>query len=140
MRIHNAYMSCENRSTISRSSDFQVHQQHFQRRCYAQPALQRVEVVPGLSSAFQDLLLALPDLSSALPDFSSAFPMFFQAHRGVLKPITITPMVLLYQSSEISATLMAGQNALLGSDAVLKLTYFSLNSTSSQALLESSSD
>ena len=37
-------------------------------------------------------------------------------HTGnVLKLITITPMVLLYQPSEIPVTLKAGRNALLGS-------------------------
>jgi len=67
-------------------------------------------------------------------------PMFSPALRGVPKPITITPMVLLYQSSEIPGTLKAGRNALLGSDTLLKLMHLSLHSTFSQTLLESSSD
>jgi len=48
--------------------------------------------------------------------------------------------LLLYNSSEIPVTLKAGQNALLGSDTLLKLTLLSLHSTSSQTLLESSRD
>jgi len=71
--------------------------------------------------------------SQVLPKFTPALP-------DVLELITITPMVLLYQSSEIPVTLNAGRNALLGSDTLLKLTHLSLHSTSSQTLLESSSD
>src|SRR5258705_6270142 len=54
----------------------------------------------------------LPGLSSALPGLSPALPV----------------------------TLKAGRNALLGSDTLLKLTHLSLHSTSSQTLLEASSD
>jgi len=71
---------------------------------------------------------------------SQVHPKFFPAHRGVPKLITITPMVLLYQSSEISVTLKAGRNALLQSDTLLKLTHLSLHCTSSQTLLEASRD
>jgi hypothetical protein len=59
---------------------------------------------------------------------------------GAPKRFTTTPMVLLYQSSEIPVTPKAGQNALLGSDTLLKLTLFNLHSTSSQTLLEAPSD
>jgi len=72
-------------------------------------------------------------MSSALPDLSLALP-------GILKPITITPMLLLYSSSEIPVTPKAGRNALLQSDTLLKLTYLSLHSTSSQTLLGAPSD
>jgi len=71
--------------------------------------------------------------SQVLPNLSSAL-------LGAPKPITISPMVLLYQSSEIPVTLKSGRNALLGSDTLLKLTHLSLHSTSSQTLLEASSD
>jgi len=71
--------------------------------------------------------------SQVLPNFSPALP-------DVLELITITPMVLPDQSSEIPVTLKAGRNPLLGSDNPLKLTHLSLHSTSSQTLLESSSD
>jgi len=54
----------------------------------------------------------LPGLSSALPGLLLALPV----------------------------TLKAGRNALLGSDPLLKLTHLSLHSTSSQTLLEASSD
>ena len=40
----------------------------------------------------------------------------------------------------LPVTLKAGRNALLGSDTLLKLTHISLHSTSSQTLLEASSD
>jgi len=74
-------------------------------------------------------------------------PRHFQVHPklspvlwGVVKPIAITPTVLLYTSSEIPVTLKAGQKALLESNIVLKLRRLSLQSTSSERLLESSSD
>jgi len=71
---------------------------------------------------------------------SQVHPKFSPALRGVLKLITITPMALLYQSSEIPVTPKAGRNALLRSDTLLKLTRLSLLSASSQTLLEASSD
>jgi hypothetical protein len=48
--------------------------------------------------------------------------------------------LLQYQSSEIPVTLNADRNALLGSNTPPKLTLPSLHSTSSQTLLESSTD
>jgi hypothetical protein len=54
--------------------------------------------------------------------------------------VTITPIVLQYQSSEIPVTIKAGQNALLESDTLLTLTLLSLHSTFSQTLLEASRD
>jgi len=81
-----------------------------------------------------------PRCSQACCRRSQAHPKFSLALRGVPKPITITPMVLLQQSSEIPVTLKAGRNALLVSDTLLTLTHLSLHSTSSQILLESSSD
>ena len=67
-------------------------------------------------------------------------PKFSLVLGGVLKFITITPMVLLYQSSEIPGTLKASRNALLRSDTLLKLTHLSLHSASSLSLLEAASD
>ena len=69
------------------------------------------------------------------PGRSQVHPKFTPVLRGVPKLITITPMVLLYQSSESPVTLKAGRNALLGSDTLLKLTHLSLHSTSSQIVL-----
>jgi hypothetical protein len=66
--------------------------------------------------------------------------MLFPVLRGVPKLITITPIVLLYQSSEISVTLKASRNALLPSDPLLKLTHLSLHTTSCQTLLETPRD
>jgi len=70
-----------------------------------------------------------------LPGLSSPLPGLSPAPRLVLKPITITPMVLLYQSSEITVTLKAGWTAIPGSDTLLKLTIQSSHSTSSQTLM-----
>jgi len=67
-------------------------------------------------------------------------PKFSPALWDVPIPLTVTPMVLLYHSSEIPVTLKASRNALLGSDTLLKLTHLSLHSTSSQTLLEASRD
>ena len=58
----------------------------------------------------------------------------------VSKLIRITPMLPLYQSSEIQVTLMAAQNALLGFDSLQKLTHLSLHSVSSHTLPEAPSD
>ena len=142
-----------------------MHQQHSQRRCcFSQTALLLFEVLPDLLPAHRGLSSAHPDLSPARPDMmqelpgaprrvvgalrciagaptcSQVHPKFFPALRGVPKPITITPMVLLYQSPEIPVIQMAGRNALLWSDTLLKLTHLSLHSRSFQTLLESSSD
>ena len=148
---------------ISSSYDFQVHQQLSQRG-FSETALQLFEVLPGLSPAHPDaprlvvgapsvvigaprlvvgvprLVVGAPRLVAGARRCSQVHPKFFPAHRGVLKLITITPMVLLYQSSEIPLTPRAGRNALLGSNTLLKLTHLSLHCTSSQTLLETSSD
>jgi len=63
--------------------------------------------------------LLLSDLSPELPGLSSVL-------RCLPKPITIAPMVLLYQSVEIPVTLNAGKNTLLWSDTLLKLTHLVL--------------
>ena len=62
------------------------------------------------------------------------------AHQGVPKLVRITLMVLLYYSVEIPVTPKTGWNALLVSDTLLTLTQLSLHFTSSQTLLEASSD
>jgi len=158
MRIQTEYMSFNNRWMICSSYDFEAHQQRSQRRwCFSQTALLWFEVLPDLSPALRGLSLAHPDLTLAHPGAprlvvsaprliagapmcSQVHPMISPALRGVPKPITITPMVLLQQSSEIPVTLKASQNALHGSDTLLNLTHLCLHSTSFQTLLESSSD
>ena len=92
--------------------------------------------LPGAPS----LVVGAPRLVAAARRWSQVRPKFSPVLRGDPKPITITPMVLLYQSSEIPVTLKAGRNALLGSETLLKLTHLSVHSTSSQTLLETSSD
>jgi len=95
---------------------------------------------PRLVTCAPRLVTGAPRLVAGAPRCSQVHPKFSPALRGVPKPITITPMVLLYQSSEIPVTLKAGRNALLGSDTLLKLMHLSLHSTSSQTLLEASRD
>jgi len=94
--------------------------------------------------------MILPDWSTVIrgaprvvasdPRCSQVHPKFSPALRGVPNLVTITAMVLLYHSLEISVTPNAGRNALLGSDTLLKLTHLSLHSTSSETLLEAPSD
>jgi len=134
----------------TRSYDLQAHQQCSQRRCFSQTALLWFQVLPDLSPVLVDLSLALPGLLHALagaprlvvgaPRCSQVHQMFSPVLRGVPKPLTITPMVLLYLLSQIPVTLKAGRNAPLGSDTLLKLTHLSLHSTSSQILQEAPSD
>jgi len=81
-----------------------------------------------------------PQLVAGTTRCSQVHPQCSPVPRGVPKPRTITPMVLLYQSSEISVTLKADRNALLGSETLLKLTHVSLHSTSSLTPLEASSN
>jgi len=144
--------------------DFQAHQQRSQRRCCSQTAILWFEVLPSLSSALPGLwrlvvsaprlVIGAPRLVVGTPRLvvgaprpvdgasrrSQVVPNFSPALRGVPKLITITPMVLLYQSSEIAITPNARRNALLGADTLLKSTHLSLHSTSSQTLLEALSD
>ena len=85
MRKQSAYMSFNNRWTISSSYDFQAHQQRSQRRCFSQTALLWFEVLPGLSSALPGLSPALPDAprftqsslrrSDAFPNCSQSLPV-----------------------------------------------------------------
>jgi len=85
-------------------------------------------------------VIGAPRLVIGVPWCSQVHPKFSLALRGVSKLISITPMVLLYESSVITATLKASRNALLGSDSLLKLTHLSVHFTSSQTLREAPSD
>ena len=158
MRKQTEYMSFKNRSTISSSYDFQKYQQCSDRRSrFSQTGLQwfkmflgLFQVLPGTSGLVVGtprhvvgtprLVIGAPRLVARVPRCYQVCPKFSPALWGVFKLITITPMVLLYQSSEIPVTLNAGWNAILGSDTLLKLTHLSLHSTSSQILLEASSN
>jgi hypothetical protein len=95
---------------------------------------------PRLVAGAPRLVAGAPRLVAGAPRCSQVYPKFSPALRDVPKLITITPMVLLYQSSEISVTPKAGRTALLRSDTLLKLTHLSLHSTSSQTLLETPRD
>jgi len=148
MRIQTVYMTFKNCWTISSSYNFQLHQLCSPRRCcFSQTAVMWVEVLPELLLALPDISLALPGLVSALPDLllvhrdaPRCTRKFSLALQGVSKPITITPMVLLKQSSEIPADLKGVRNALPVCDTLVKLMHLSLHYTSSHTLLESSSD
>jgi len=154
MRIHTECMRFTNRWTICSTSDFQANQQRSQRRSvfsrllycdlrFSQNCCRCFQVLPGLLSALPGALRLVVGASSHVagaPRCSHVHSKFSPAIRGVPKPITITPMVLLYHSSEIPVTLKAGRNALLESDTLLQLTLLSLHSTSSQILLEASSE
>jgi len=99
------------------------------------PAVLRMNIHknPGISQR----LFVIPGL---VRRHSQVYPKFSPALRRAPKLIKITPIVLLYLSSDIPVTLKACRNTLLGSDTLLKLTLLSLHSTSSQTLLESSRD
>jgi len=151
MRIQTEYLSFKNHWMISSSYDIQAHQQHSERRCcFSQTALLWFEVLQGLSPALlgaprvvvgaSRLVVGAPRRVAGAPSSSKVLRKFSPALRGVPKLITITPMVFLYQSSEIPVTLKDSRNALLGPDTLLKLTHLSLHSTSSQTLLEAFSD
>jgi hypothetical protein len=81
-----------------------------------------------------------PTLIAGTPVCSRVHRMFSPALRWVLTLITITPMLRLYQSSEISVTPKANRNELSWSDTLLTMMQPCLHSTSSQTLLEDSRD
>jgi len=142
MRIQTEYMSkryvvamiFRRTSSVSKEEDFprllycdSRCSQTCCRRSYT--CHRRTQVLPGLSSAH-------PGLSPALP----GAPRCTQSSLWRSEVLPNLSQSLLYQSSEISITLKAGRSTLLGSDALLKLTHLSLHSTSSQTLLEASSE
>ena len=97
--------------------------------------------------AFQRLLYCDSRCSKTCPRCSQACRPCSQVHtecsaalQDVSNLATLTPMVLLYQSSEIFVILMAGWNGLLASHTLLKLVHLYLHFTSSQIPLEASSD
>jgi hypothetical protein len=73
---------------------------------------------PRLVVCAPRLVSGASKLVASAPRYSQLHPKFSPALWGVLKLIIITPMVLLYQSSEIPVALQAGGNALLGSDTL----------------------
>jgi len=117
--------TCRRRSDASR-----WHSQTCQR---SQTYPQRFQTCPQRSQT-------CPSHSQTCRRGSQVHPKFSLALWGFPKLITITPMALLYQSSEISVTLKATRNARLRSNTLLILTPLSLHSTSSQILLEAPRD
>jgi len=74
-------MSFKNCWTTSSSYDFQLQQQHSQRRWYcSQTALQWFHVLPGLTSELPGLSLVLPSLSLVLPSLSLVLPSVSLVH------------------------------------------------------------
>lgn len=69
------------------------------------------------------LVASAPRPVAGATRYFSVHSMFSAALRGVPKPMTITPKVLMYQLSETPVTLKSGWKALLGSDTFLKLTH-----------------
>ena len=103
-------------------------------------APRHVAGAPILVAGAPKLVVGAPRLVASAARCSQVHLKLSPALRGVPTLLTITPMVLRHQSSEISVTPKAGRNALLGSDTLFKLTHLSLHSASSQTLLVSSSD
>jgi hypothetical protein len=95
---------------------------------------------PRLVVGIPRLVVGAPRLVAGAPKSSQVHCKCSPALQGVFILITITLLVLLYQSSEIAVTPKAHRNAHLGSDILQILTHLSLHSTSSQILLEASSD
>jgi len=156
-------MSCKNRWTISSSCDFHAHQQRAQRwYCFSQTALSlllpgapRLVVsaprlfvgAPRLVVSAPRNVIGAPRLVAGAPRLvasaswrSQVHPKFSPVLQGVLKLITITPMVLLYQILKIPVTPKASRKAVLGSDTLLKLMHLSLHFIFSQTLLEACSN
>jgi hypothetical protein len=168
MSIHSEYMSFKNHWTISSSYDCQAHLHHSRRTCSisAAPAvfqmhlqhskrtgsISKEDVFPRL--LYRDSRCSLPCCWLSLTcrrrfqswhQGSQTCHQHYQVHLkfslaywGVHKLITITPMVLLNQSSEMSVTPKDSRNTLQQSDTLLQLTHLCLHSTSSLTLLEAS--
>ena len=95
---------------------------------------------PALVTSAPRLVTRAPSLVTGGPECTQVHAMFSMALGGVPKRFTITPMVLMNQSSEIPVTPKADRNPLLGSDTLLQLTHPCLHFTSSQTLLQASRD
>lgn len=96
---------------------------------------EQLTVLPDLLSVIADLRLALPYVVPALPGAppcSQVHQKFSPMPRRIHNLITLSPMVLMSQSSESPVTLKAGRIAILPPDTFLKLPHLSLQSTSSQ--------
>jgi hypothetical protein len=115
---------------------FQGHQQHSRPTC----SIPKEDVFPWLLYCDWRCSQTCYHLSQTCSRNTPVLPKFSLAHRGVPTRMTITPMVFLYHSSEISVTLKAGRNALVQSDTLRNSTHLSVHSTSSQTLLKASRD
>jgi len=92
MRIQTAYMSCKHCWTISSSNNFQENQQHSQKRCgFAQTALRWLEVLPDLSLALWQLLLALPGAPKVISCSPRCSEMYQHHSHGTPVPVIRNP-------------------------------------------------
>jgi len=115
---------------MSSSCDFQAHWQCSQKTTMFFPACSTV--TRGASR----LVASTPWLVVSTPNCSQVYLKFSPMLRDVTNLITIAPMVLLYQSSEIPITLKASRNSHLRSNTLLKLTHLSSHCTSSRTLVK----
>jgi hypothetical protein len=86
------------------------------------------------------IIMGTPRQVIGAPRCSQVHPTFSLVLQGVLILITITVMVLLYQSSWTPITLNAGWNDLQGSNTLPQLPHLSLHSISCQTLWKASSN
>jgi hypothetical protein len=92
-----------------------------------------------LSESLCEFRIGSPTLPGA-PKVLFGAPTCSQTYHNHSHGTPVAVIVLLYRQSEIPATLHAVRNALLGSYSLQTLMLLSLHSTSSQTLLESSTD
>jgi len=169
LKLHSSTAYSQSRDTVCRWVAIEIHIYIIQNRNYIhefQSSLNDMQQLwfPGAPAAFPQKMLLFADcctviwgaprlVASDSTGFqncsrhsqdcfqcSQVYPKFSLAHQGIPQPITITPMVLLYQSLEITVTLKACRNAHLRFDTPLKLTYLSLHSTFSHTLVEAPSE
>jgi len=91
MRIQTEYISFKNCWRISSSCNFQAHLQRSQRCRLSQTALQRFNVLLGLSLVLPGISPALPGVSTPLPGVSPALPGVSPALLSAPKHFAGTP-------------------------------------------------
>jgi hypothetical protein len=147
MRMHTEFICLEIHWMISVSYHCQAHQHHPKKRCCFPTLYNRDSWCPLVCRWRLQVFVNYPRdvirasrLIAGAPKCSQQLLKFSSSLQDVPILITMTSMVLLYHSSAIPVTPMVNKNALLGSVTLLKLVHLWLHSTSSQSLLESSSD
>jgi hypothetical protein len=95
---------------------------------------------PTLSSGAPWHVVGRPSLTAGTPRWSRVNLKFTPVICEVPKLITLSPMVFIFQSSKIPVTLKVKQMVFPWFDSLLKFSEFSLHSTSSPTILETSCD